>query len=83
MRQHEKIGNNQSSYCDRYKYPRTKQLRMHHACHQSSPCSPGSTNVGHESTQACSTLDGLGICNLKVFADAKPSIQLLLQVLDA
>ena len=56
---------------------------MHHARQQSSLCFPGSTNVGHGPSQACSTLDGLGSCDLKVFAEAKPSIHLHPQVLDA
>ena len=46
------------------------------ARHQSSLCFPGSTNVVHEPGQACFTLDGLGSCDLKVFAEAKSSIQL-------
>ena len=45
-----------------------KQLRMHHDRYQSSLRFPGPTNVGHEPSYACSTLDGLGCCDLKVFA---------------
>ena len=55
---------------------------MHHAHHQSSLCFPWSTNVGHVPGQACSALYGLGGCHLKVFTEAKPSIQLHPQVLD-
>ena len=60
-----------------------QQLRMHHAHHQSPFCFPGSTNVRHEPRQVFPTLDVLGSCDLKVFAEAKPSIQLQPQVLDA
>ena len=56
---------------------------MHHARHQSSLCCPGSTNFGHEPSQACSILDGPGSYDLKVFAEVKPSTQLHTYVLDA
>ena len=56
---------------------------MHHDCYQSSLCILTSTNVGHEPSQACSTLDGLGSCDLKVFTEAKPSIPLQPLILDA
>ena len=58
-----------------------KQLRIYHARHQPSLSFPGSTNVGHDPNQGGPTLDGFGSCDLQVFAEAKPSIQLHSQVL--
>ena len=59
-----------------------KKLRIHHARHQSPIRFPVSTNVGHKPSQVFSTLEGFGSCDLQVFAEAKPSIQLHPQVLD-
>ena len=53
-----------------------KQLRIYHARHQPSLGFPGATNVGHESSESGSTLDGFGSRDLQVFAEAKHSIQL-------
>ena len=61
----------------------TKQFRISHARHQPSLSFPGTTNVGHEPSQSGSTLDGFGSRDLQVFAEAKPSIQLHTQLLDA
>ena len=55
-----------------------KQLRVYHARHQPSLSFPGSTNVGHEPSQG-----GPRCRELQVFAEAKPSIQLHSQVLNA
>ena len=60
-----------------------KQLRIYHARHQPSLSFPGSTNVGYEPSQGGSTLDDFGSRDLQVFAEAKPSIQLQTQVLNA
>ena len=51
--------------------------------HQPSLSFPGSTNSGHEPSQGGPTLDGFGSRDLQVFAEAKPSIQLHTQVLNA
>ena len=60
-----------------------KQLRIYHACHQPPLSFPGSTNVEHEPSQGGPTLNGFGSRDLQVFAEAKPSIQLHTQVLNA
>ena len=60
-----------------------KQLRIYHARHQPSLSFPGATNFGHEPSQSGSTLDGFGSRDLQVFAEANPSIQLHIQVLNA
>ena len=60
-----------------------KQLQIYHARHQPSLGFPGATNVGHESSQSGSTLDGFGSRDLQVFDEAKPSIQLHTQILNA
>ena len=44
---------------------------------------PGSTNVGHEPSQGGPTLDGFGSRDLQMFAEAKFSIQVNTQVLNA
>ena len=56
---------------------------VYHARHQPSLTFPGTTNVGREPSQSGSTLDGFGSRDLQVFAEAKPSIQLHTQVLNA
>ena len=54
-----------------------------HARNQPSLSFPGSNNVGHEPSQGRPTWDGFGSRDLQVFAEAKPSIQLHSQVLNA
>ena len=60
-----------------------KQLLIYHSRHQSSLRFPGSTNVGHEPSHSAPTLDGFGSRDLQVFDEAKPSIQLHSQLLNA
>ena len=60
-----------------------KQLQIHHARRLPSLSFPGSTNDGHEPSKGGSTLDGFGSRDLQVFAEAKPSMQLHAQVLNA
>ena len=60
-----------------------KQLRVYHARHQPSLSFPGSNNVRHEPSQGGPALDGFGSRDLQVFAEAKPSIQLHSQALNA
>ena len=60
-----------------------KQFRIYHARHQPSLGFPMAINVGHEPSQSGSALDGFGSRDLQVFAEAKSSIQLHTQVLNA
>ena len=60
-----------------------KQLRIYHARHQPSLSFPGAVNVGHEPSRSGSTLDGFGSRDLRIFAEAKPSIQLHTQIPNA
>ena len=59
-----------------------KQLQVHHDPHQTSIRVSGFTNVRHEPSQFNSTLNGCDSCDLKVFAKAKPLIQLHSQLID-
>ena len=60
-----------------------KQLRIYHASHELSLSFTGATSVGHELSQSGAKLCGFGSHDLQVFAEAKPSIQLHTQVLNA
>ena len=60
-----------------------QQLRIYHARHQPSLSFSVATNVGHEPSQSGSILDGFEIRDPQVFSEAKPSIQLHTQLLNA